>query len=87
MFQLQYAMLFGRRSSQQNVDGPAKRYLSRSIPPKNAHPLHFRQMNQERDVILFCDLHGHSIKKNILMYGNGFKGDTKYKERIFPFIL
>ena len=62
-------------------------------PQRDTHPVVFhlkmliRQMNQERDVILFCDLHGHSRKKNIFMYGNGVKGDTKYKERIFPYIL
>ena len=62
-------------------------------PQRDTHPVVFhlkmliRQMNQEREVILFCDLHGHSRKKNIFMYGNSVKGDTKYKERIFPYIL
>jgi cytosolic carboxypeptidase protein 2/3 len=46
-----------------------------------------RKTLNEREVILFCDFHGHSRKKNIFMYGNSAKNDTKYKERIFPYML
>ena len=27
-------------------------------------------IQEDREVILFCDMHGHSRKKNIFMYGN-----------------
>lgn len=46
-----------------------------------------RKTLNEREVLLFCDFHGHSRKKNIFMYGNSAKNDTKYKERIFPYML
>ena len=46
-----------------------------------------RRTSEEREILLFCDLHGHSRKKNIFMYGNSPKNDTKLKERIFPFMM
>lgn len=46
-----------------------------------------RKVQEERDIVIFCDFHGHSRKKNIFMYGNSAKNDTKYRERIFPFML
>ena len=46
-----------------------------------------KQMQAERELFLFCDLHGHSRKKNMFMYGNCNKNDTHVKEKIFPFLL
>ena len=43
---------------------------------KVLHPVIFhikrliRAFKKEREVVLYCDLHGHSRKKNIFMYGN-----------------
>lgn len=45
---------------------------------------------EDREVILFCDFHGHSRKKNIFMYGCHQKGSTdvmRFCERIFPRLL
>lgn len=45
---------------------------------KTLHPENFavkrliRQFKKEREIVLYCDLHGHSRKKNIFMYGNNF---------------
>lgn len=44
-------------------------------------------MQQERELLLYCDLHGHSRKKNMFMYGNCSKNDVSIKEKIFPFLL
>ena len=44
-------------------------------------------MQQERELFLYCDLHGHSRKKNMFMYGNSGKNETQTKEKIFPFLL
>ena len=61
-------------------------------PSKVLHPTIYhtkklvKQIHQERGLILFCDLHGHSRKQNVFMYGCNNKtnpGET----RIFPFIL
>jgi cytosolic carboxypeptidase protein 2/3 len=43
---------------------------------KTLHPVIFhikrliRAFKKEREIVLYCDLHGHSRKKNIFMYGN-----------------
>ena len=44
-------------------------------PSRYLHPTIFytkellRTLNMEREVVLFCDIHGHSRKKGIFMYG------------------
>lgn len=47
------------------------------------------QSTQTREVLLFCDLHGHSRKHGIFMYGcnNDSSLEKRFKERIFPFML
>jgi len=44
-------------------------------------------MQDDRDLLLFVDLHGHSRKKNLFMYGNSQKTDTVWREKVFPFLL
>ena len=44
-------------------------------------------MQGERDLLLYCDLHGHSRKKNMFMYGNCNKNEVHAKEKVFPFLL
>lgn len=36
---------------------------------------------------MYCDLHGHSRKKNMFCYGNCEKQDTRYREKVFPYLL
>lgn len=44
-------------------------------PVKKAHPTIYhtkqmiKRMKEERDLVLYCDFHGHSRKKNCFMYG------------------
>lgn len=28
-----------------------------------------KKMKEDKDLLLYCDIHGHSRKKNIFMYG------------------
>jgi len=48
-------------------------------PNKILHPVNFcvkkliRQFAKERELVLYCDLHGHSRRKNIFMYGNNLR--------------
>ncbi len=44
---------------------------------------------EDRDVVMFCDLHGHSRKKNIFIYGcnNSSTKDLRLQERVFPRLL
>ena len=44
-------------------------------------------LGKNQRIFAFLDMHGHSRKKNIFMYGNSAKGDTKFRERIFPYVL
>uniref|UniRef100_A0A8P0P371 AGBL carboxypeptidase 3 n=1 Tax=Canis lupus familiaris TaxID=9615 RepID=A0A8P0P371_CANLF len=49
-----------------------------------------RRLMEKREVILYCDLHGHSRKKNIFMYG--CEGSDRCKalylqQQIFPLML
>jgi len=40
----------------------------------------------EREVVLYCDLHGHSRKQNVFIYGceNRMDKSKRLHERIFP---
>lgn len=61
-------------------------------PSKTLHPTIFetkklaKLMHAERGVVLFCDMHGHSRKQNIFMYGCDNKADQE-SCRILPYIL
>ena len=41
---------------------------------------------EERDITLYCDLHGHSRKQNVFIYGceNRFDPLKRLRERVFP---
>ncbi|XP_074534626.1 cytosolic carboxypeptidase 2 isoform X2 [Halichoeres trimaculatus] len=43
----------------------------------------------ERDVIVYCDFHGHNRKNNVFMYGCNSRGDAALKlhERVFPLMM
>jgi len=62
------------------------------VPSKILHPIIYnvkkmiQQTHEEREVALFWDLHGHSRKKDIFMYGWNFPKNPE-ETRIFPFIL
>jgi hypothetical protein len=62
-------------------------------PNKKLHPsiyhtkMMIKKFQEDREVFLVCDIHGHSRKKNIFMYGNSVPKNDKYKERVFPFVL
>ena len=48
-------------------------------PSRVLHPVNFavkrliRSFAKDRELMLYCDLHGHSRRKNIFMYGNNVK--------------
>lgn len=61
-------------------------------PNKVLHPVNFavkkliRSFAKEREITLYCDLHGHSRRKNIFMYGNNIK-EHPHSTRVFPYIM
>lgn len=55
-------------------------------PTINATKRLIRDLHEERGVTLYCDLHGHSRKQNVFMYGcNNPKRPEEC--RVFPFML
>ncbi|KAM5170386.1 cytosolic carboxypeptidase 3 [Mantella aurantiaca] len=50
-----------------------------------------KRVMEEREILLYCDLHGHSRKQNVFMYGckgSGVQnGGRRLSERLFPFML
>ncbi|XP_077142794.1 cytosolic carboxypeptidase 2 isoform X3 [Ranitomeya variabilis] len=48
-----------------------------------------KRLLAEREVLLYCDFHGHSRKSNVFMYGCNNKGfpESKLHERVFPLML
>lgn len=60
-------------------------------PSKKNHPTIYytkqmiKRMKEERDLMLYCDFHGHSRKKNCFMYGCAKDGSKK--EQVFPAIV
>ena len=48
-----------------------------------------RRFMDDRELILFCDLHGHSRKMNVFMYGceNKKSWSLRLRERVFPRML
>ncbi|XP_025909318.1 cytosolic carboxypeptidase 3 isoform X2 [Nothoprocta perdicaria] len=49
-----------------------------------------KRVMEERDIILYCDLHGHNRKKNVFVYGCERKQQAKaptLHPRVFPLLL
>ena len=61
---------------------------SRKMQPTVYHYKNMvKKLQEDRDVFLVLDLHGHSRKKNIFCYGNSGRQNDRFKERIFPTLL
>lgn len=66
-----------------------------TTPDKNLHPTIYgtkemiQRLSQVRQILLCVDLHGHSRKMNIFIYGCDNKQDPTRKnlERVFPYML
>ncbi|XP_052797687.1 uncharacterized protein LOC128229851 isoform X23 [Mya arenaria] len=48
-----------------------------------------RRLLQEREIVAYCDLHGHSRRQNVFIYGceNRHNAEKRLRERIFPCML
>jgi hypothetical protein len=61
-------------------------------PSKKIHPTIYhtkkliKELHEERGVMLYCDLHGHSRKQNVFIYGCNNKHKPE-ESRVFPLIL
>lgn len=60
---------------------------SKTLHPENcATKRLIRAFKKERDIVFYCDLHGHSRRKNIFMYGNNNQ-EMPHQTRVFPYLL
>jgi hypothetical protein len=59
---------------------------SQKYYPVNYHTkLMMKRTLESRDILLYCDLHGHSTGKNFFMFGNNQgEGEQRNKEKVFP---
>lgn len=61
-------------------------------PSKILHPIIYqlkklvKSVHQERELTMFLDMHGHSRKSNVFMYGCDRRDNPKVC-RLFPYIL
>jgi len=61
-------------------------------PSEILHPTVYHCKNlilrlaEDRPLALYCDLHGHSRRKNMFIYGNTL-AENPESSRIFPFLL
>ncbi|XP_013406856.1 cytosolic carboxypeptidase 2 isoform X3 [Lingula anatina] len=48
-----------------------------------------RKLKDEHEIVTYCDLHGHSRKMNVFIYGceNKYNPDKRFRERVFPVML
>ena len=69
-----------------------RRWLApnRILHPTIYHAKRLLQMvSEEREVVLFCDMHGHSMRKNVFVYGCCNKQDKKTSAliKLIPLLL
>jgi len=63
------------------------KFPSKQLQPTVYHTKRLvKKVHAERTCILFCDLHGHSRKPNVFMYGCDIKGAPE-ETRFFPLLL
>jgi len=48
-----------------------------------------QRLARDREVVAYCDLHGHSRKHNVFVYGCNHKTDPAklFSERVFPMLM
>ncbi len=47
-----------------------------------------RQTLDSRDIFFYCDFHGHSVGRNVFLYGNNQpKPENRNKEKVFPMLF
>ncbi|XP_063053697.1 cytosolic carboxypeptidase 2-like isoform X2 [Engraulis encrasicolus] len=61
--------------------------LKDSFPTVHALRTMVHRLCEEREVLLYFDLHGHSRKQNVFTYGCELASDQQMHERVFPFML
>ncbi|XP_067931708.1 cytosolic carboxypeptidase 2-like [Watersipora subatra] len=66
-----------------------KSQLNDSYPTIMAAKSMIKKLSAEREIVVYCDLHGHSRKQNVFIYGceNRANRSKRLHERVFPAML
>ncbi|CAD5117165.1 DgyrCDS5968 [Dimorphilus gyrociliatus] len=66
-----------------------KTQLKESFPSIWHTKVMIKKLMEERDIVTYCDLHGHSRRQNVFIYGceNRNNSNKRLRERIFPCML
>ncbi|MGH0143939.1 UNVERIFIED_CONTAM: hypothetical protein FKN15_011940, partial [Acipenser sinensis] len=64
-----------------------KSILRESFPTVWATRSFIQRLCEERELLLYCDLHGHSRKANVFMYGCESDDQSELCKRVFPLML
>ncbi|MGH0115600.1 UNVERIFIED_CONTAM: hypothetical protein FKN15_037923 [Acipenser sinensis] len=64
-----------------------KSILRVSFPTVWATRSFIQRLCEERELLLYCDLHGHSRKANVFMYGCESDDQSELCKRVFPLML
>ena len=58
----------------------------KQCPENCSTKMMMRKTLESRDILFYCDIHGHSRSKNLFMYGCSNQRADRLKERIFPLL-
>lgn len=59
----------------------------KQCPENCSTKMMMRKTLESRDILFYCDIHGHSRSKNLFMYGCSNQRADRLKERIFPLLF
>ena len=59
----------------------------KQYPENCSTKMMMRKTLESRDILFYCDIHGHSRCKNLFMYGCSNQRADRLKERIFPLLF
>jgi cytosolic carboxypeptidase protein 2/3 len=59
----------------------------KQCPENTSTKMMMRKTLESRDILFYCDIHGHSRCKNLFMYGCSNQRADRLKERIFPILF
>ncbi len=59
----------------------------KQCPENFATKVMMRKTQDSRDILFYCDYHGHSRAKNLFMYGCSNQKADRLKERIYPLLF
>ena len=57
-----------------------------TLPVVHAMKKLCRKFKKEREMVLYCDFHGHSRNKDVFMYGNNYRHNPE-ATRLFPYMM